>query len=318
MYQIRTYSGDYASKLNALLQHYADATPEAKILPADFYTYHPAFEGGKNIFCAFDAEENLIAFAPMLPVVVSEDIDHANPHNIWAVITVDPAVEAKTTVRDMVYQKVYERASEIKASLHDARPVRLSSDLFSTQKAEIDYFLSKGFEHYQSVYIMQRDLATSIPEVLLPNGVKVAQWKMETPEEQSKYVKAYNIAFPHAPKTLEGLQTFLASNEWSVGTSITAFDDNEEVLGSVMAFWNPRVESGSRLIGMTEDIFVIPARRGEGIAQYLVKEALKYLQSQGVAEARLEVLVDNANALNIYRKMGYEVLSHEVLLGVLI
>jgi ribosomal-protein-alanine acetyltransferase len=51
---------------------------------------------------------------------------------------------------------------------------------------------------------------------------------------------------------------------------------------------------------------VAPVHRRRGIAQKLLQEVENLLRSKGVRECRLEVREDNAAAINLYEKLGYE------------
>jgi ribosomal-protein-alanine N-acetyltransferase len=51
---------------------------------------------------------------------------------------------------------------------------------------------------------------------------------------------------------------------------------------------------------------VAPAYRRHGIAQKLLQETEAIFKDHGIKECRLEVREDNAAALNLYRKLGYQ------------
>jgi ribosomal protein S18 acetylase RimI-like enzyme len=65
----------------------------------------------------------------------------------------------------------------------------------------------------------------------------------------------------------------------------------------------------------TDDVFVLPAWRGRGIAKMLIAEGLQYAHAQGFRGIRLEVKQSNAPAIAVYRSMGYEIVNEEVFLG---
>lgn len=315
LYTIKHLDEQHIGELSRLIAKYSSSVAEAKAVPAEFYLYHPATEHGKNVFCAFDDEDNLRAFAPLVAVPATDAADPDAPNHIWTVITVDPDLEDKQVVREELFQKICERAHEISRALGN-RKTRLASDLFDNLREEIEYFLSEGFDHYESVYIMARDCTKPIPD--LPSGpeMTIRRWKVETPEEQRQYIDAHDLVFNTSPMTLEGFQCFLNSEEWAVGTIVGAFAPDGQFIGGVTAFWNEaeNKRTGKR-IGKTEDVFVIPEWRGRGVARQLVAEALRYLKESGLEEARLEVRTTNHSALKLYISMGYEIVREELLLG---
>jgi len=57
------------------------------------------------------------------------------------------------------------------------------------------------------------------------------------------------------------------------------------------------------------ELYVHPAYRRRGIATKLMKQAFDYLKSIGVTHVRLNVMMKNQAAINLYRKLGFEDLS---------
>jgi len=79
-----------------------------------------------------------------------------------------------------------------------------------------------------------------------------------------------------------------------------------EIVGFVMF----SVESGSYeqdvRRGVVENIYVVPARRGEGIGSALLATAERRLQNQGIDVVTLEMMAGNRQAREFYREAGYE------------
>ena len=129
---------------------------------------------------------------------------------------------------------------------------------------------------------------------------------MQTEAEQRRYLRARNQAFPEAPWNLDALRYLLGSPSWAAGTSYTAFS-SDEVVGSVLVHWDPEENRrNGRHRGYTEDIFVLAGGRERGIASYLIIQGLLYLRGSGLAEAHVQVGVDNIGALAIYERLGYQ------------
>ena len=179
-----------------------------------------------------------------------------------------------------------------------------------SQKPDIDFLLNNGFELYEKQYVMRRDLTDPLLELALPENVTVRRWRMETQAEQDAYIAAFNRCFPTHPKSREDMQFFMQSPGWSVGTAIAAFDTDDNLIASVLSYWNPETRHG-----ITDDVFVLPEWRGRGLAKYLVNAGLAYQREHGLPQAILEVLASNPPALSVYRATGHTIINEEVLLG---
>jgi ribosomal protein S18 acetylase RimI-like enzyme len=119
----------------------------------------------------------------------------------------------------------------------------------------------------------------------------------------------YNRCFPNSPKTLKGLRFLLESPVWEMGVAIAAYGSANEYVGSILVYLD---EEGR---GITDDVMVLPAWRGQNIAKGLIREGLNYFQGNGVSEVRLEVLIDNIPAVSVYESMGFRSVNEQVLLG---
>jgi ribosomal protein S18 acetylase RimI-like enzyme len=62
----------------------------------------------------------------------------------------------------------------------------------------------------------------------------------------------------------------------------------------------------SNRYGYVSDIFVVPDRRGSGVAQALLAAAERHLATTGVARLRIGVLAANRIACRAYEKHGFE------------
>ena len=62
----------------------------------------------------------------------------------------------------------------------------------------------------------------------------------------------------------------------------------------------------SNVYGYITDIYVVPDRRGSGLAQALLRAAEAHLAPTGVSRVRLSVLAANAMARRAYEKHGFE------------
>ena len=93
-------------------------------------------------------------------------------------------------------------------------------------------------------------------------------------------------------------------------TFIVAEEDGE-VVGYVMC----RIETGIpsfKLLGITRkghviSIAVLPEHQREGIGYELMREAMRYMVNYKAKECYLEVRESNVPAVNLYKKMGFEI-----------
>lgn len=307
---IKNHTANDLPQLAAFIARYLAAIPDAKLVAPEVYTYHPAAEEGRNVFSAWDETGTLVGFAPLFPAPATDAEAASEPHHIWTVVVADPARADGDTIREALLARVLERGRVLAERFPAPRRVRLACDYIVNQKADIDFLLGQGFARYESVYVMARDLTAPLLDAPLPPGVTVRRWKMETEAEQDQYLAAFNRCFPGNPKDRAGLQFFMQSPMWRVGTAISAFDGDGALVASVLSYWDPDDQ-----IGVTDDVFVLPAWRGRGLARYLVNAGLAYQREHGLARAALEVRASNPPALRVYQATGHVIVNEEWLLG---
>jgi ribosomal protein S18 acetylase RimI-like enzyme len=305
---IRNYVPADAPHVAEVQERCVAVCPDTGRFPASFWN-RPGFEDGENIFCAVDDQEQLLGYAALSPSYVSP---HLEARVLWMDLRVDPARQDAGALKELLYWRVYVRAHEIARRVAGER-VALSATYFSTGQASIDYLKDKGFSHYQTCHALRRDLEEPVPELPLPQGVEVRAWRMDAEAEQRAYLEAYEAAFQNESKPLQELQHFMQSEQWSVGTTFTAFA-GERVVGSVAAWYKP----GSRAGGKTEAVFVVPEWRRRGLARYLLRESVLFLRERGLAFAELEMDSENGPARALYESLGYRVCQDEVSLGLLL
>jgi ribosomal protein S18 acetylase RimI-like enzyme len=301
---IRNFSKADIPQIMALQRLYWQAYPHASVIPGEVYL-SPGFEDGANIFCAFDGWDDLMGYAPLLPVIAEQP---GRPHVAWAEVKTDPGLGPWPLAKNFLFQRVVRRAGEI-AEAFPGHGIRLTFQYHPSERASIEYVTSRGCQYSVTVFRMMRELTSELPEAAKPDGIVVRRWKMETEAEQQAYVCARNDCFPENPVALGDWQSFLRSPAWCDGAAITAFD-GEEIAGSVAAYPNEAVSQHTgRKAADTEFVFVRPAWRRRGIAAYLVAESLRYLKHLGCEAAFLEVSAANESALDLYRRLGYEVVD---------
>jgi GNAT superfamily N-acetyltransferase len=226
------------------------------------------------------------------------------------ILLADPEAGEDLPIRELLLEKVMERVSSIAAGFPPFHRTRLASDMMASQQADIAFLEQHGFEHYDGMYVMQRSTVDPVPEQPLPAQLTLRYWKLESEAEQQQYLCALNQAFPDAPKSLESVKFLLDSPMWQAGTAVIAFDMQDELVASILVY-----PDESRSYGITDDVFILPAWRGRGIAKALIAKGLEYLHDYGYAQVILEVKQHNLPAVSVYQAMGYKIINQEVFLG---
>jgi ribosomal protein S18 acetylase RimI-like enzyme len=274
------------------------------VIPGEVYL-SPAYEDGRNLFCAIDERGQLVGYAPLYPVLMRDASDR--PHTLWTEIKVHPKADAPNEIKDRILEQILMRAREVTRDF-PGHPIHLTFQYFPSETASVEYVLSKGCKHTESVFSMRRDLAQELPTPASIENIVMRPWKMESEAEQQMYIDVRNQCFPEAPTALGEWQYFMMSPMWAVGITYAAFS-REQLVGNISVFWDEAEnEQTGRKIGYTEYIFVHPDWRGRNIARELIKLGLKHLKEQGLEEAHLEVKALNQNALRLYQRLGFEVI----------
>ena len=164
-----------------------------------------------------------------------------------------------------------------------------------------DVLRAAGFAHAYDSFTMSR--APDAPEPpeppLLPAG-----WRWETldadraPQAQRALVEIFReAASTSVPPLAEFRQSLLTGGiVWRV------LLDGQRIAGLVQV--NSRRDGGElRVVGRT------PAYRGMGIGPRLISEALRVLRAAGARGAALEVEARNEDALALYRRFHFEVVT---------
>jgi len=309
-YTIQNHNPSQIDNLGAFIERYLKIYPDAKLLSAGFYTYHPGVANGQNAFLALDAGGQVRGFAPLFPAPVGEDSRPEDPHHIWTILLADPGCADGLPVREMLLETVMERAGLLAANFPTFRRTRLASDMMVSQQADITFLEQHGFEHYDGMYVMHRLASDPVPDLPFPAELTMRLWKIETEAEQQQYLGAFNTAFPEIPKTIEALKFLLDSPQWQDGAAVAAFDPQDRLIASILVY-----PDESRSHGITDDVFVLPAWRGRGIAKALIARGLVYLRENKVDQVFLEVKQHNLPAVSVYQALGYQITNQEVFLG---
>lgn len=309
---LQNYRTNDLAKLTAFLQHYCAKYPDAKLARPEFYTFHPALEAGENVFCVLDSAQQLVGFAPVFPGVMTDANSLNGPHDVWTIILALPDSETGEQVRELLFHRAVEKVQNMKAQ-NGLSQVRLAADMMVSQQDDMDYLLRQGFVPFEQVYVMARETAAPIPSVHVSMPLTLRQTNLSSQAEQAEYLQAHHVCFPENPKTSDDLRMLLQSPLWDKGRMIAAYSSSNELVGSLLVHWDEQ-----KGYGVTDDVMVLPRWRGQNIAKHLIGEGTRYFQTQGIANACLEVKASNTPAVSAYTAMGYRVINRESLLGKLI
>jgi ribosomal protein S18 acetylase RimI-like enzyme len=304
--RIETYTPELGEAIERLQRRYiAVQSQGSKFVPKEFYSQHPAMEGGKNIFCAF-ADDALVGYGALIPTPAEPDSAQDITNTIWIYIRVDPEASDWMATQEALYEAILEKSLKYGREW-PGRETRVAISYPEGRQEEIAYFVSKGLERFDALLQMRRDLSEPMPELELPPGVTARRWRMEGKGEKERYLEVERSVWPQSPRTVAELTYFFGS--WKEGTAITAFDEAGRIVGSVMAYWYGEWH------GVTEDVFVVPDWRRKGIARHLIVEGMKVLWKNGIRTAGLEVRESNQPAVRLYQGLGYRVAHREVQLA---
>lgn len=308
-YILHNYTPQIDLRIRELQQKCLRDCPDGSLYPDGFYE-SPGYQGGRNIICALDPSEGLLGYTAILPSMYSARLD---ARILYFDLRVDPTLPTAVSLKDILLEQAIQRARELKDELGETRAA-LSATYFARGTRSLEYLISRGFHHFESWYNMSRDLGKPVAPVNHPDKVKVIPWRMETRAERTEYLQTYEAVFGYRVwNSIEELQYFMTSPMWSVGTTFSAFDP--QLVGSVMAYYDPDPQANPERKGATEHLFVVPAYRRRGVAGYLLSQALLFLQERGVSKAELQVNAEQTGAVRLYERLGYVLDQEEQSVG---
>jgi GNAT superfamily N-acetyltransferase len=109
-----------------------------------------------------------------------------------------------------------------------------------------------------------------------------------------------------AEPTFRLLENLISAND---GELFVAEEDGAFVgyaAGFVLRDENPAETEDSNVCGYINDVYVVPHRRGRGIASLLLRAVENFLRAKGMARLRINTLVLNESAKRAYVKQGFE------------
>ncbi|WHX51396.1 GNAT family N-acetyltransferase [Paenibacillus woosongensis] len=254
-----------------------------------------------NVYCAFEDGKMVAKGQVGIINVIPPGRSKENNHSIYINLKTIPEREHDMDLLDNVYQYLYIRANQLKETLPEEYGTILCVGNDSTETANNQYFIQKGYQRLNSLYGMNRDLNEPIPELKLQEEFQFSHWKMETSDEEKEYLDLDAEIWPDTPIGLHRLSENKNNKLW---TSMV-IRQRGTIVGGLMA-WQEADH------GVIEDVFVREPWRKRGIAKYLLTQALKYLKANQLQSVSLMVLTTNKSALALYESVGFCVDKEEV------
>ena len=87
------------------------------------------------------------------------------------------------------------------------------------------------------------------------------------------------------------------------GLQLIARDDVGAATGFATVFWSWSTTDGGR-IGVMNDLFVVEAARGGGIAEQLIEACRRAAADHGAGQLTWQTAPDNARAQRVYERVG--------------
>ncbi|MNI62317.1 ribosomal-protein-alanine N-acetyltransferase [compost metagenome] len=196
------------------------------------------------------------------------------------------------------------RSKEIKAQ-HPEKRIMVNVYADTDQLQEQSYYLRRGFTVFNTIAVFKYDLSREIPRYPLPEGVQITPFLLDSDEARGQYHQAESASF-------EGVAWSLNQLAWMQGaqeiTNFCAFSGTK-LIGNTSTWWIAEGHSA------TENVFVLPEWRKQGVARNLLCTALNSLKSQGKTIATLGTHGSNKKAIRLYTQIGYELQGFRLMLG---
>nr|WP_275955958.1 mycothiol synthase [Nocardioides aquaticus] len=171
---------------------------------------------------------------------------------------------------------------------------------------------AQGLERVRDLWVMRRPVgpaAPPLPEVAPAPGVRLGHWRdgwEPDPEAETAALLAVNgAAFAHHPEQGGMDRADLAARmaeDWFDPSGLLLATD--EATGDLLGFhWT---KQHSSTLGEVYVVGIAPAAQGRGLGRTLTLAGLHHLAGRGVGEVLLYVESDNAPAVAVYSRLGFD------------
>jgi ribosomal protein S18 acetylase RimI-like enzyme len=247
-----------------------------------------------NVYCAFEDGKMVAKGQVDIINIVPPGRSKETKHSIYVNLKTIPERESDYDLLEQVYQYLFARAVQLRETLPKEYGTMLCVGNDSTEAANNQFFIQKGYSHLNSLFRMNRNLNEPLPDFKLDEEFHFSYWKMETSQEERDYLVVEAEIWPDTPLGINRLSQYKQNELW---TSMI-IRQGDTIVSGLMSW---REED----IGAIEDVFVRESWRKRGFAKYLLAQALSYLKSHGLENAQLEVEVTNNAALSLYESVGF-------------
>lgn len=270
------------------------------------YLYHADLDK-KNMFCAVNEEDEILAIAHLMPHDTFYAVGHDEEKDFIRYLTYEITFAENVEdeeIKDALIDALISRSREIKAQHQDKRIV-MAQYVDTDNLKELSYYLARGFTIYDTIVVFKFDLSRDIPNFTLPEGVRVLPFALDNNEALEKYHQAELASFDGVACSMNQLSWMQGAQEMM---NFCAFS-GDQLIGNTST-WRISEERSA-----TENVFVIPEWRQKGIARNIICTALDHLRKQGKVIATLGTHGTNRKAIRLYTQIGYELYGFRLTIG---
>lgn len=165
---------------------------------------------------------------------------------------------------------------------------------------EMQKFLKEQFYIGQCIPILKYKLENKREHYELPEGIYIDELDKTNIENVEEYIAATGEANEGVADSIN--QFIFRANDENFKTYYAS--DGKKIIGGI-SIWHIGEDRGA-----TENIFTIPEYRRKHIASELINIAFDKLQKDGKKIATLTVVGNNKPAIQLYQKIGYELMGY--------
>lgn len=197
------------------------------------------------------------------------------------------------------------------------QPISLQVGCTEQMVDRLALFEKHDYQPLRYFYKMRCDLAGTIPERPLPDGVRVHGW---SPELDAVMMNAFNDAFRDHwgffPVDRETWQRWFTGPDFRGDLSFLAIKDGQALGFCLCSVKTAEIAETGVKEGWINDVGVIRAARRQGIAAAMLCHAMRAFRGADLDFAGLGVDTENpSGALGLYEKLGFEAVQRTITLA---
>ncbi len=183
--------------------------------------------------------------------------------------------------------------------------------ILSQFEKEANFYKSKGFQDKNRMYDMVRDMGLPVEASKLPDGIiiDVPDLEKEYDAVRETIVKGFAESTDDIAEMMEQYDSFTKKDYFSKDGIFAARDSDGNILGICVAATHPAMKDKGFIPWLT----VLKEARGKGIGKALLLSSLEWFSDMdNIKKADLAVDLDNPRALELYKGIGFEVVTEMV------